>query len=228
VVAEKNPGLWKPEEASMTREEASMTERRPERADAARNRRAILRATEALLQRLEPEQVSVEQVAAAAGVGKGTVFHRFGSRVGLMRSLMEDRALTLHDAVTDGPPPLGPGAPPHERLIAFLEAIVDLVTRNIGLISAQEHAQATRKHDGGVREANPVYVFWHGHVAALIAEARPDLDAEVLAHILLGSLHSAALAELIREGRSGRFAACLRDLATALLGAPANAPGQTG
>ena len=44
-----------------------MAEVRRDRADAARNRRAILRATEELLARHRPDEISMEQVAAAAG-----------------------------------------------------------------------------------------------------------------------------------------------------------------
>lgn len=80
-----------------------MAEVRRERADAARNRHAILKATESLLSEHPPEQVSMERIAAAAGVGKGTVFHRFGSRAGLMRELMLERAHALRESVTDGP-----------------------------------------------------------------------------------------------------------------------------
>jgi AcrR family transcriptional regulator len=69
-----------------------MTDGRPERADAARNRRAILAATEKLLASHRPQDISMEQIAAAAGVGKGTVFHRFGNRTGLMHALMVERA----------------------------------------------------------------------------------------------------------------------------------------
>ena len=197
-----------------------MVEQRRERADAARNRQAILAAAEDLLRRYEPDQVSIERVAAAAQVSKGTVFHRFGSRTGLMRALMEERALTLHEALTTGPPPLGPGAPPADRLVACLDAIVGVASRNIGLMTAHEHALATRKDTATERDANPVYVFWHGHIAALIAEARPDLDAELVAHILLGSLHSEAIVQLVRAGESERLATCMRQLATILLGSP--------
>jgi beta-N-acetylhexosaminidase len=35
-----------------------------------------------------------------------------------------------------GAPPLGPGAPPRARLLAFLTAVVDLVARNKGLLAA--------------------------------------------------------------------------------------------
>lgn len=188
-----------------------------ERADAARNRRAILAATEDLLRRHDPGQVTVEQVAAAAGVSKATVFHRFASRTGLMRALMEERARELRDAVTSGPPPLGPGAPPGERLAAFLDAVIALASRNAGLLTAHEHALATRKDTASAREANPVYLFWHDHVSALIAQGRPGLDASLLAHVLLGSLHTDAVAQLVRDGQAGRVQAGMRALADALL-----------
>src|ERR1700748_715434 len=85
-----------------------MSQARPERADAVRNRRAILAATEELLATHRPRAVSIEQAAAAAGVGKGTVFPRFGSRMGLMTALMIERAQALTEAVASGSPPLGP------------------------------------------------------------------------------------------------------------------------
>lgn len=200
-----------------------MGEQRRERADAARNRRAILRATEELLRDRRPDEVSVEQVAAAAGVGKGTIFHRFGSRAGLMLALMEERARELSDAIATGPPPLGPEGPPRERLLAFLDAMVALASRNVGLITAHEHALATRRSAAGPREANPVYRRWHDHVTRLIAQARPDLDAGLVAHLLIGSLHNEPVARLLIGGESERLAAGLRSVATSLLG-----PGESG
>jgi AcrR family transcriptional regulator len=191
-----------------------MTERR-ERADAARNRAAILRAAEQLLTEHGPDHVSIELVAQVAGVGKGTVFHRFGSRSGLMWALIENRVRELADAITAGPPPLGPGAPAQERLIAFLDAVIALATRNVALMAAYERAE-----EGG-RQAGGVYQTWHHHVGALIAEARPDLDAELLAHILLGSLHSDLVIHLVRRGETTRLTATLHDLVDALLAAPA-------
>jgi AcrR family transcriptional regulator len=198
-----------------------------ERADAARNRRAILAAAEDLLRRHEPGQVTIEQVAAAAGVSKATVFHRFASRTGLMRAPMEERAQALHETVTSGPPPLGPAAPPGERLAAFLDAVISLASRNAGLLTAHEHALATRKDTASARAANPVYLFWHDHAAALIAQARPGLDADLLAHVLLGSLHTDAIARLVRDGQAERVQACMHTLAATLLdasGPPRSSP----
>lgn len=194
-----------------------MGEQRRERADAVRNRRAILQAAEELLRLHRPDEVSIEQVAAAAGVGKGTVFHRFGSRAGLMLALMEERAQELSEAIATGSPPLGPGAPPHERILAFLDAMVALASRNVGLITAHEHAVATQRSAAGPREANPVYRRWHAHVSELIAQARPDLDATLVAHLLVGSLHNEPVARLLLDGESERLAAGLRSLAVSLL-----------
>ena len=154
-----------------------------ERADAARNRRAILRATEELLATHDLAEVSMDRVAAAAGVGKGTVFHRFGNREGLMRALVESRVQELSAAVSSGPPPLGPGAPAAERLAAFFDAVVGLATRNVKVMAAFEQASTDRLN-------SPVYRSWHAHVSGLLASASTSLDADLVAHLLLGSLHS--------------------------------------
>jgi AcrR family transcriptional regulator len=193
-----------------------MAEGRRERADAARNRRAILRATEELLTRYRPGEISMEQVALAAGVGKGTVFHRFGSRTGLMVALMQERALALGEAVTTGPPPLGPGAPPRERLFAFLDAVVEVVGRNKGLLAALGQTVTTSHQP----DDHPVYRLWHGHITALIQEERPDLDCPVLAHILLAALPNDAVIRLLEQGEGARLAAALRTIAAGLLEVP--------
>ncbi|GAQ60394.1 TetR/AcrR family transcriptional regulator [Streptomyces scabiei] len=204
-----------------------MPQGRGERADAARNRRAILLATEELLARHRPEQISMEQVAAAAGVGKGTVFHRFGSRMGLMLALMQERALTLNEAVVGGPPPLGPGAAPRARLLAFLDGIVDVVSRNKGLLAALGHAATTthrRQNGEGEGGESPIYRFWHRHVSELIAQSRPELDADLMAHVLLGALHSTPVLNLLQQGESKRLSDALCTLATSLLDAPDGTP----
>jgi AcrR family transcriptional regulator len=212
-----------------------MSQARAERADAARNRRAILAATEELLATHRPQDISIEQVAAAAGVGKGTVFHRFGNRMGLMTALMIERAQALTEAVTSGPPPLGPGAPNRDRLLAFLDAVIDVVSRNKSLLAElafsamtgpvvnvanQDSAGGKQDGAGAKHDDHPVYRFWHGHISALITAQRPGTDAEMIAHVLLGALHSEPiLAHLAAEGPQ-RPKAAVRALACAVLDAP--------
>lgn len=181
-----------------------------ERADAARNRQAILRATEELLSTHDLSQVSMDRVAAAAGVGKGTVFHRFGNREGLMRALVESRVQALAVAMESGPPPLGPGAPPADRLSAFFDAVVELASRNVKVMAAFEQASTDRLN-------SPIYLSWHAHVSGLIAEAAPSLDAHLIAHLLLGSLHSDLMLHLLRSGETERLALGLRSMIETLL-----------
>ena len=59
-----------------------------ERSDAARNREALLAAAARLVERHGVDGVTMDSVAAEAGVGKGTVFRRFDSREGLMGALL--------------------------------------------------------------------------------------------------------------------------------------------
>jgi AcrR family transcriptional regulator len=206
-----------------------VTEGRAERADAMRNRRAILAATEKLLATHRPQDISMEQVAAAAGVAKGTIFHRFGNRMGLMRALMVERAQSLEEEVTAGPPPLGPGAPDRDRLLAFLDAIAGVVSRNKSLLTELAYSAATEPTTDETGETDekiardrndhPVYRFWHGHISSLIAAQRPDADAETIAHVMLGALHSEPiLAQLAAEGPE-RLTAALHALARAVLDA---------
>jgi AcrR family transcriptional regulator len=195
-----------------------MPEVRRERADAARNRRAILLATEELLTRLPPEQISMEQVAAAAGVGKGTVFHRFGNRAGLMRALMQERAMALQEAVVDGPPPLGPGAPAHERLLAFIDGVIEVVSRNKGLLAALDHAEAVVQAKIPDDDPPPLHALWHRHISDLIHEARPDLDADLIAYLVLASLHSDPIQRLLMaEGGADRLSDGLKTIIAAVL-----------
>jgi AcrR family transcriptional regulator len=90
-----------------------------ERGDAARNRVLLLAAARRLIDEHGADTVTMDDVAAAAGVGKGTLFRRFGSRAGLMMVLLDEDEKAEQQAFMFGPPPLGPGAPPLVRLLAY-------------------------------------------------------------------------------------------------------------
>lgn len=160
----------------------------------------------------------MEQVAAAAGVGKGTVFHRFGNRLGLMTALMQERAYALQDAVESGPPPLGPGAPAAERLLAFFDAVVDVVARNKGLLAALGHAvSAAPRPDHDHADGHPLHRAWRAHVQALLAAECPDLDGEAAADVLLGALTSDPVLRMFERGEGERVAAVVHAMVEALL-----------
>src|SRR3954447_5594039 len=94
----------------------------PERADAARNRRRVLDAAASLFAERGVDAVTMDDVVAAAGVGKGTLYRRFGDKRGLVAARLDGGEGELQAAILSGPPPLGPGAAPAERLAAFVGA----------------------------------------------------------------------------------------------------------
>ena len=110
----------------------------PERADAARNRRRILAAAEKLFAENGVSCTSMDAIAAEAGVGKGTLFRRFGDRASLARSLLSERDSGFQEALIRGEPPLGPGAPAAERLVAFGEGMLDLLEKHGDLLLVAE------------------------------------------------------------------------------------------
>jgi AcrR family transcriptional regulator len=93
---------------------------RAERADAARNRRHLLAtAREMLAGPCGVDGLTMDGLAERAQLGKGTVFRRFGTRAGIFQALLDDDERAFQERVMAGPPPLGPGADPVERLIAY-------------------------------------------------------------------------------------------------------------
>ena len=151
-----------------------------ERADAARNRRRILEAATALVEERGIECVSMEDVARAAAVGTGTLYRRFGDRAGLALALLDEQARDFQDRLIAGPPPLGPGAPPTERLRAFGDGYLDLLERHGDLLLVAVPP--------GAREWGGPHVFYATHLAILLREAAPQLDAEFTARALLSVL----------------------------------------
>ena len=169
---------------------------RPERADAARNRRRVLTAARRLFDERGVQAVTMSDVAREAGVAKGTIFHRFGDRPGLAQALVDDAERELQERVLRGPPPLGPGAPPRERLLAFLDALLTLTAEHRDLLLEVDSAGPSARHRTGA------YGAWLQHTALLLGEAGATQDLGLLAHVLLAPLSP----ELIWHLRGGSAA----------------------
>jgi AcrR family transcriptional regulator len=153
---------------------------RRERADAARNRARVLAAAERLFAERGATSVSMEDVARAAGVGKGTLYRRYPDRSALAVALLDEHERRLQQRLLDGPPPLGPGAPPGERLAAFYDAMIDVLDRHLDLALAAE--------TGSARFRTGAYGFWRAHVRVLLREAGVADPGDVLAEALLAPL----------------------------------------
>ncbi|MEU0051926.1 helix-turn-helix domain-containing protein [Streptomyces sp. NPDC006184] len=162
------------------------------RADAARNRARLLEAAARLIAEHGVAGVTMEAVAAAAQVGKGTVFRRFGDRTGLLMALLDHSARQLQADFVGGPPPLGPGAPPLERLRAFGVAVL---YRSAEQLDLQLAAQA----EPARRFTHPAVEALRVHVAMLLRQIVPDGDCDLLAQTLMASLDPALIHHLTRQ-----------------------------
>lgn len=163
------------------------------------SRESLLAAADALFADADTYQsVSMDAIAAAAGVGKGTLFRAFGDRDGLLDALAAAKFLPLRTAVESGPGPLGPDTPASDRIVAFLDAVLTFKVDNRNLMRARE-AAAT----GNLQSER--YRWMHELLQHLIEDTAPRStinDAGYAAHALLAALHIDLIDELLSTGRS--------------------------
>ena len=179
-----------------------------ERGDAARNRAKILAAAQVLF--AERRTVTMDEIARAAGVGRATLYRRYPDPASIALALLDQHERELQERLLAGEPPLGPGAPPRDRLIAFYRAMADLL---------EDHAHlALGAETGRSRFATGAYGFWRTHVRTLLAEARIE-DPDALTDSLLAPLAP----EVYDHQRRGlalsqeRIVAALTRIATGLM-----------
>jgi AcrR family transcriptional regulator len=154
-----------------------------ERADARRNRERILCAAARLID-ARGMCFSMDDVAHEAGVGKGTLYRRFGDRAALLRALISEPEQAFQDALIRGEAPLGPGAPPEVRLHAFGEGLLTFLDERA------IYLQAGELMGGAKRYQHPVYAFYRTHVSLLLRQAcgGDAVNHEYLVDSLLGPL----------------------------------------
>ncbi len=162
---------------------------RRERADAVRNRELVLAAAADLFARRDPREVSMDEVARAAGVGRATLYRRYPDVRSIAVALLDEHERELQRRLLAGDPPLGPGAPPARRLGAFFAAMTQLLERFLFLLLGAE--------TGPARFRTGAYGFWRAHVRALLVEAGVD-DPGPRADLLLAAVDP----ELYRHQRA--------------------------
>jgi AcrR family transcriptional regulator len=160
-----------------------------ERADAASNRRRILEAAARLFEERGADHVSMQDVARAANVGMGTMYRRFGDRSGLTYALLSARHRRFQDELLRGAPPLGPGAPPRERLHAFGRGY-------LAILDEMAETVASVKGNPVLDGPEQAYRF---HLAMLVREADPEADADFAAVSLLAPFEPRVHLHLRRE-----------------------------
>jgi AcrR family transcriptional regulator len=182
-----------------------------ERADAARNRLRVLAAAERLFAERGVAGVTMDDIARVAGVGKGTLYRRFVDKGGLAVALLDEREKELQGAILTGPPPLGPGAEPAERLAAFVDAYLNYLVRQLDIVLMSETSAP------GARLRTGAHNFWHRH-CHLLLEASAAPEPALTADVLLAALSAEQVRHwVIDDGRpleqiAAYFAALLRIL----------------
>jgi AcrR family transcriptional regulator len=159
---------------------AMADEDNPERSDAAANRTRILEAARRLLADRGPDGLTMDAVAAAAGVGKGTVFRRFSNRAGLAAALVDGEMRAFQNRFLHGPPPLGPGAPARQRLEVFVVELLRHYAENLPVAVLAAH-----ELDQYGSEVMNALLF---HARTLVRQIDPHLDNHVVATMILGAI----------------------------------------
>ena len=173
---------------------------RAERADAARNRRHLLATARQMLAEQGADHLTMDGLAERAALGKGTVFRRFGTRAGIFQALLDDDERTFQEQVLSGPPPLGPGAAPLDRLVAYGRARVGF------LIGHREIARAALDGSQPVPAGSQTPIS-QTHIRMLLgqvnlgADAKTDLD--ILAIQLTAALDGPLLLYLSASDLAG-------------------------
>jgi AcrR family transcriptional regulator len=178
------------------------------RADAARNRAAILAAATELFARDGAGAVSMDAIAEHAGVGKPTLYRHFGDRAGLAHAVFEERERVFQEAIIRGTGAFSSENPPVERIAAFLDGFLSLLEEDLDVLLAAETAQP------GARFASGAYVSYHRLLVLWLREAGvAEAHRGYLADLLLATL----AADLYRHQREAdsmsaaeiRAAACV-------------------
>jgi AcrR family transcriptional regulator len=165
---------------------------RQERGDAARNRALLLDAARRLIAERGADAVTTDDIAVAAGVGKGTLFRRFGSRAGLMMVLLDEDERASQQAFLFGPPPLGPDAPPLDRLVAFGRERIRFVHTHHELLAAANRDPQSRY--------NAPAMVQRTHMRVLLRAAQTTGDLDTQTDALLALLDADYVEHQLNEG----------------------------
>lgn len=150
--------------------EQSNTTYRPERRDAAENRKRILDVASKLFEIHGVEEVSMNQIATEAQIGAGTLYRRYRNKSELCSELIQDNANLLfeeiatylqnHQSYTAG-----------ERLRGLMSLFIQFREKNVQLLTGIENS-----NDRGIEEQNksPLYHRLHHILCTLFEEVSPE------------------------------------------------------
>jgi len=144
------------------------------RADARRNEQTLLEAAAAVFV-ASGVDAPVRDIAAAAGVGMGTIYRHFPTRADLVIAVYRHQVDACAEA---GPALLASSSTPHTALTQWVDLFVDFLVTKHGLAAAlqSDSARFETLHAYFLDRLVPVCAQLLG-AAAAAGEIRPDVDA---------------------------------------------------
>ncbi len=178
----------------------------PERRDAAEHRRHILDVARRLFAERGVDDVSMQGIARAAGVGQGTLYRRYAHKGKLCMALLGENVARAEDELRTYLASCAPSTSARAQLDYVLSRHVAFNEENAPLLSAMFEAEASganrraahydnRHYDNrrASRYDNPFYQAQHETVETLLQRAvtrgeLPSLDTAYVADAILASL----------------------------------------
>jgi AcrR family transcriptional regulator len=171
------------------------------RVDAVRNHNVILEVAGDLFCQHGPG-VSMDSIASAACVGKGTLFRRFGDRDGLIQAVVSERTEAWWQGARARA--VDESLPARERALRLVDEMFDLIVLKLRpLMAVVEKSACAGAPPPGVEQ-----------LAALIVEVRPDADGDFLARVIIGSMRG----EMVAPGGEDTLRVNVAALTSSVLG----------
>lgn len=167
--------------------------RRDERRDAAENRALLLATAERLFAEKGVAAVNMAEIAATAGVGKGTLYRRFSNKGELCLGLMDNRLRAFQDLqLAEMRQLTASGITYLEQLARFLEALVTFTAEHMPLLCEVEQYSQSLDEEEVERPHFWQYMTVHGLLqrAVRAGEVQSDLDTGYVAEALLAPLNA--------------------------------------
>ena len=159
-------------------------------------REIILKALERVLQNRRYDEVTLEAVAEAGGVGKGTIYRYFEDKEDLFFQLVQGQLQSEVDAV------LAVGASersPREQLVAAAEAISEHILRHHSTIRTAMGVCVATQRDGCREIMGRHHTRVYEALAKIVQNAvdagviRPDVDVGQFLNLYRGSVLASSL-----------------------------------
>ena len=164
-----------------------------ERRDAAQHRQQVLEAAARLFGERGVESVTMDEIAHAAGVGKGTLYRRYGDKSQLVLALMDEPVAELQESLAH--------LPTYPHVLDALKAVLSLMAAWVDQHSAELGVVAEQR----ALQCSSLYAWMHGLVVDLLTDALTEGETDLVDPVYSADALLAALdVDLYRFQRDRR------------------------